>query len=141
MITVSEIISNAKAFGACGLANHKIQSWEALAELYFSPQGIEFCNNMNFPSMALWHKIRTGHDVSEFGIFIEGRIRHSVNRPNVAIIGTHARLVYNQIGKYTIVLQHGARAIIQASNYAVLNIVKIGTCEVKLETDNTVRVL
>lgn len=138
---ITDILHKAKALGACERANRTIESWSDLAELYFSAQGLEFCDNKNFPSLNLWRKIKTKYDITEFGIYVEGQMRHCVNRPNVAVIGTDARLEYNHIGKYTIVLQHGAMAIIRASNYAVLNIVKIGDCEVKLESDNTVRLL
>lgn len=138
---ITDILHKAKALGACERANRDIQSWSGLAELYFSAQGLEFCINKNFPSLNLWRKINTQHDITEFGIFVEGQMRHCVNRPNVAVIGTDARLEYNCIGKYTIVLQHGARAVIHASNYAVLNIIKIGECDIKLNSDNTVRVL
>lgn len=138
---IADILHKAKALGACDRANLTIQSWPELAHLYFSAQGLEFCSSKNFPSMALWRSIDNRHDITEFGIFVEGQMRYCVNRPNVAIVGTDARLEYNRIGRYTIVLQHGARAVIQASNYAVLNIVKIGDCKVKLESDNTVIVL
>lgn len=138
---INDILHKAKALGACDRVNRNIQSWSELAELYFSAQGLEFCSNKNFPSLKLWSKINRKYDISEFGIFVEGQTRNSVNAPHIAVIGTEARLEYNCLGKYTIVLQHGAKAIIQASNYAVLNIIKIGECKMELEIDNTVRVL
>lgn len=138
---INDILHKAKALGACDRANQDIQSWLDLAELYFSAQGLEFCTNKNFPSLNLWRKINRKYDISEFGIFVEGKRAYSVNQPNIAVIGSEARLEYNRIGKYTIVLQHGAKAVIKASNYAVLNIIKIGECEMELEMDNTVRLL
>lgn len=138
---IKDILHKAKALGACDRADLDIQSWSDLARLYFSAQGLEFCGIKNFPSLKLWRKINSRHDISEFGIFVGGQMRHCVNRPNVAVIGADARLEYNCIGKYTIVLQHGARVVIKASNYAVLNIIKIGECDIKLNSDNTVRVL
>lgn len=138
---ITDILNIAKTLGACDRANLAIQSWPDLARLYFSPQGLEFCSNRNFPSLKLWRKIDSRHDITEFGIFVGGQPRHCTNLPNVAVIGSVARLEYNCIGKYSIVLQHGARASIKASNYAVLNIVKIGDCKVSLETDKTVRLL
>ena len=138
---IKDILNKAKTLGACHLADLAIQSWSELAQLYFSPQGLEFCSLRNFPSLRQWRKIKAQHDLGEFGIFVDGQVRHCVNRPHVAVIGTDARLEYDHIGKYTIVLQHGARAIIKASNYAVLHIVKIGECDVRLESDKTVRLL
>jgi len=82
-------------------------------------------------------------DVDKLGVFVDfGNISRS-NDKNIALIGkTHGELTINDNTViHKIILMHGAKTVIHASNYVVLLIVKIGNCEVELHKDETVVML
>lgn len=130
--------------GACKLAKDPIYTWQSLARLFFSPQGMEFCSKKSFPKLNIWKRITQQCDTRALCIYVDEKQKVSdlKNKHQIALIGnTCAELRYDKVGKYTVVLMHGAKASIIASNYAVLNIVNIGNCDVKMDIDNTVVVL
>ncbi|MCM1075942.1 MAG: hypothetical protein NC411_01115 [Bacteroides sp.] len=142
MIQINEILDRAKSLGACDRANLLLSSWEELSQLFLSPQGLEFCEKLKYPRLPMWQEIKKSIDVCKLGFFIDERNVIGRDASHTVLIGrTSAVLEYDCVGMYHIVLMHGAKAVVTASNYAVLHIVNIGGCEVELKTDNTVKVL
>lgn len=140
MIKIIDILEKAVCMGACALAKRSYDTWEELSRLFLSPQGIEFCQNNKFPSLKIWEDIKKSENVRKIGYHINNGEVIGCNSPYIVIVGnTSAKLTFNSLGMYRVILMHGAKADIEATNYAVLNIVKIGDCKVNLKTDKTVR--
>lgn len=141
MMNVSEVIREARTLGAC-IGSGKVSDWRSLAWLFFSPQGREFCEEKNFPSLSMFQRMKP-YNVEQFGIFVDlGRVSRS-NDKDIALIGdTCGELKFDENKVvHKVMLMHGAKAHIKASNYAVLLIVNVGGCEVTIDKDETVIVL
>ena len=140
--TIETVLALARDKGACEKAT-KATSWKSLAWLFFSPQGQEFCEKQNYPSMIVWDRIMEQTDPTRYGIFVDKGKVEIRGRENVALIGeTEARCYFSTPRKpHRVILMHGAKARIVATNYAVVNIVKIGNCEVKIDKDQTAAVV
>lgn len=136
MISVAEIMEQALKNGACSKSKG-VSDWKTISWLFFTPQGTEFCQDNNFPSIEDFREIK--HNISDFGIFVDtGEITRS-NDGNVALIGnTFGRLVFDDnTNVHKVVLMHGAKAFIIARNYAVVRLITIGDCEVNIHKDKT----
>ena len=133
-------MKSARLCGAC-TGSGKVSDWRSLVWLFFSPQGREFCEEKNFPSLPMFRQMKT--NVEPFGVFVDaGRVVRS-NDKDIALVGdTCGELTFDDNNVvHKVVLMHGAKARIKASNYAVLLIVNVGGCEVAIERDETVVVL
>lgn len=136
MISVAEIMEQALKNGACGKSKG-VSDWKTLCWLFFTPQGTEFCEENNFPSIEDFREMAT--NISDFGVFVDkGKIIRS-NDGNVALIGnTYGELVFDDNTKvHKVVLMHGAKAFIIARNYAVVRLINIGDCEVNIHKDKS----
>ncbi len=138
---IQGIMESAALLGACR-KTEDISDWSSAVQLFFSPQGREFCEEKNFPDLSMFREMKN-HGISEFGIFVdEGNVCRS-NDKDIALIGdTCGDLKFDKNNVvHKVILMHGAKARIKASNYAVLLIVNIGNCEVDIIKDKTVIVL
>lgn len=140
MKTVNEIMQSASLLGACAKSNG-VSDWRSLTWLFFTPQGREFCEDNNFPSLEMFQGMKD--NISEYNILVDAGNISRQNDVNVGLIGnTSAQLVYNDNTEvHKVVLMHGAKARIKAANYAVILLVNVGNCEVEIEKDNTVVIL
>lgn len=140
MKTISEIMQSASLLGACAKSNG-VSDWKSLTWLFFTPQGREFCEENNFPSLEMFQGMRD--DVSKYGVLVDSGNLSRRNDANIGLIGnTSAELVYDDnTVVHKVILMHGAKARIKASHYAVILLVNIGNCEVEIEKDQTVVIL
>ncbi len=140
MKTVNEIMQSASLMGACAKSNG-VSDWKSLTWLFFTPQGREFCEEHNFPSLEMFQGMRD--NVSKYGVFVDSGAVSRQNDVNIGLVGnTSAELVYDDnTVVHKIILMHGAKAKIKASRYAVILLVNIGDCEVEIEKDQTVVIL
>lgn len=136
MKSVSDVMKQALENGAC----HKskgVSDWKTLVWLFFTPQGMEFCEENSFPSLNVFREMDSS--ISDFGVFVDkGEITRS-NDANIALIGkTEGRLVFDDNTKvHKVILMHGAKAFIAVRNYAVVRLVNIGSCDVKISKDKS----
>lgn len=137
---VADVMRSALELGACNQSG-KATDWKSLCWLFFTPQGREFCENNNFPSLEIFRGMRAY--VASYGVYVDGGAVTLRNNANVGIIGeTVATLEYDDNTKvHKVILMHGAKATIKASNYAVINLTNVGNCEVNIINDGTARVL
>ena len=140
MNKVAQIMKDAGLIGACSKSG-KVTDYKSLVWMFFSPQGREFCEQNNYPSLPMFRRIR--EEVLEFGVLVDRGIIERNNDENIALIGnTEATLVYTDNTKvHKVILMHGAKAKIKASNYAVILLVNMGACQVEIEKDATVAIL
>lgn len=138
---IEEVMKSASLLGACS-GSEKVSDWKSLAWLFFSPQGREFCEEKNFPELSLFQRMKE-HNIAELGVFVdEGEVYRS-NDKCIGLIGdTCGELKFDENSVvHKVILMHGAKAHIKASNYVVLLVVNIGGCEVTIDADKTVVVL
>lgn len=129
--------------GACSESG-KASDWKSLAWLLFTPQGREFCEDNLFPTIEMWRDIKP-HVTDDMHIFIDrGTYLKSRNSANIALVGeTEAKLEYSGADMvHKVIIMHGAKARIRATNYAVVLVVIIGEgCVVEFDNDETAKIL
>lgn len=137
---VSDVMQDAIRLGACSQSG-KATDWKSLCWLFFTPQGREFCENNNFPSLEIFRQMKPY--VEAYGVFVDAGMISMKNNANVGIIGkTEAMIEYDDNTKlHRIILMHGARTVIKVSNYAVVNVINVGNCPIEVINDGTGKVL
>lgn len=126
--------------GACGQSD-KATDWKSLCWLFFTPQGREFCERNNFPSIGVFREMKPY--VRTYDVFVDAGDVELRNNANVGIIGdTNATLEYDDNTKlHRVIAMHGAKITVKVSNYAVVNIVNVRNCHIEVINDGTGRVL
>ena len=137
---VSDVMRSALELGACNQSG-KATDWKSLCWLFFTPQGREFCENNNFPSIEIFRNMKP--NVEKYGVYVDAGDIQLKNNVNLGIIGdTDAMLEYDDnTVVHKIILMHGAKATIKASNYAVINLTNVNNCQVTIINDGTAKVL
>jgi len=113
---------------------------EELIDLFFTPQGIEFCTTNNSPSLDAFRRFK-GPQATRGGFYIDTPVK-AKNLPRVALIGkeTVAELEFTETKRHTVVLMHGAKARITASGYSVVFVTNAGG-EVKIIQNDNAKIL
>lgn len=141
-MTPKDIMKSAIALGACDKSG-KATDWGSLAWLMFTPQGREFCEEKKFPSLEMWRNMKDSI-VGKQPVRIDAGEITMNNPKNLAIIGnTTANLTYSGVDVvHKLIVMHGAKARVRATEYAVVLVVKIGDgCEVEYNNDETAKIL
>lgn len=140
METVNNIINTALSLGACSGSNG-VTDWKSLCWLFFTPQGREFCEGNNFPTLDMFRGM--SDNVRPYGVRVDAGKVDTSNPGNIALIGETEGMITldDNTRVHKVVLMHGSKARIKASNYAVVLIVNIGGCDIEIDKDNTVVIL
>lgn len=140
MSSVTDILKSAIDLGACEKSS-KVTDWKSLCWLLFSPQGVEFCENNNFPSIEQFRGL--DNDLTDFGVYVDKGKVSRVNDSCIALIGnTRGELVFDDNTKvHKVIVMHGAEAFIVARNYAVVRLYNIGDNKVDIHRQATAVVL
>ena len=134
MTKEQRIHKQANKLNVCPLMK-EVKSTDELIELFYTPQGIEFCSKNNFPSMADIIPFR-GLQAARGGFYINTPIKLK-NPKRIALFGkdTVAELEYDDVSqRHEVVVMHGATAKIKASGYAV---VFVTNASGRIETEET----
>lgn len=133
---ISDIMHEAIDLGACEKTN-SVSSWKTLSWLFFSPQGMEFCEKNNFPTLSMFRDM--DDEIASNGIFVDAGVIQRNNDSVIACIGnTDARLVFDDPTKiHKVIVMHGATVFIVARNYAVVKLVNIGNNKVSISKDSS----
>ena len=137
MKAIDEILHKALQLGACNKSNG-VTDWKTLVWLFFTPQGIEFCQKNNFPTLEMFREIK--EEVEGFNVFVDAGVQKRSNDSCVALIGpkTKGELVFDDNTKvHKVIVMHGAKLDIVLRNYAVVRLINIGDCEVRKHRDKT----
>lgn len=120
MSLIKNIFKEAKEFPLCDRFTGK-ESFDEIAELLLSPQGIEFCTKNNFPDLDTFEQFDPAFAESK-GVYINSGKIELENKHMVLLVGdTEAVLKYNNLDHpYNVVLMHNSFAEIHADNYAAV---------------------
>lgn len=122
--------------GACEKSNG-VSDWKTLVWLFFTPQGLEFCEKNDFPDIEMFREIKYG--LEGLNVYVDSGEINRYNDLNLALIGnTQGRIIFDDNTKvHKVVLMHGAKAFIVVRNYAVVRLINIGDCEANIHKDKT----
>lgn len=126
---ISQIHEQAGRLGQCGKFSGN-EDLNQIIDLFTSPQGVEFCLAHHFPALNTLAMFKP-FDVHEKGVFINFGGLTISDRHRVVLIGrTSATINCNENVRYEILLMHGAKAVINANNWAVVSVKADKGCEV-----------
>jgi hypothetical protein len=137
MKAIDEILQKALQMGACNKSNG-VTDWKTLVWLFFTPQGIEFCQKNNFPTLEMFREIK--EEVEGFNVFVNAGVQKRSNDSCVALIGpkTKGELVFDDNTKvHKVIVMHGAKLDIVLRNYSVVRLINIGDNEIRRHRDKT----
>lgn len=129
------MIEEAIKMGACK-GTEKADNLRKMAKLFFTPQGIEFCLEHNYPSLEEFRK----YNAEEFSVYVDKEVKFK--NKDIALINSKAELEFSGVEKsYKIILMHGSQAEITVKNYAVIKIEKSKDSKVNVKNDGSAVVL
>ncbi len=110
------VIEEALKLGACRKVS-RVSDFEELAELFLSPQGIEFCIENNYPNVDYFRSVK--EQAKPFDIYVDETVE--LDR-SVVLVNSKAKLHLSGCKLYHVVLMHNSKAEIYADKYAVVKI-------------------
>jgi len=136
--TIQMIYSQAQLLGACDLFKGN-EDLAEIVQLFKSPQGIEFCLKNNFPNLSTVRFFKQ-HGVERYEVYIDAGNIQLDNPTNAILIGrTVANINCDTNKAHSVVLMHGARAVLTARQWAVAFVKEgRGTACVKTVYDNAI---
>lgn len=136
---IQQIYEQARLLGACSLFTGKERTLEDIVSLFTTTQGMEFCVNNHFPNMATFRLFKP-YKVERFGIYIDAGTITLHNPKQAILIGrTSATINNDTLEAHEIILLHGAKAIVNASGWAVCKTtVETGCSIIRNTSENAV---
>ena len=137
---IKQIHSDALTLGACDKITGQ-EDLNGIIRLLFSPQGRGFCIKHQFPSRKVFRQFLKYHP-EKHGVYIDaGKI--TLDEPkNVYLVGkTTATITFEETEGHNVCLMHGARAVIHAGGYSVVNIKKDVDSTAEIHRTGRARVL
>lgn len=138
---IQQIYKQARLLGACELLTGKERTLEDIVRLFITPQGIEFCSEHDFPNMETFRKF-IPYNVERFGIYIDAGTITLHNLRRVILIGNTAATINNDtLDAHEIILLHGAKAVVNASGWAVCKTTIGRGCDIVCNTSGNAVIL
>ena len=111
----------ARKFALCNMFKGT-EDLRELADLIFTPQGIEFVINNRFPDLNTFRRFKP-YKPERYGIYIDcGQISLNEQRRVLLVGKTSATLNYKATEGSNVYLMHGAKASVVAGGYAVVKV-------------------
>ena len=117
---MKEIINKAKQRGACQRIAD-VNNYTSAINLFFSPQGREFCISNNFPTLTDWQRLSKAK-LREHNILVDADNITINSNGMVGIVGnTKAKIYATDPSKiHYIVAMHGCSIDVIASDYTIV---------------------
>lgn len=129
----------AEKYRKCNMFKGTERTVEELAEVFMSPQGLEFCMRYHFPNLATFRLFK-GSGVEKYGIYIDAGTITLKNPERAILIGHTSATVYcDSLERHSVTLLHGAKASVNAAKWAVVRVQAEQGCSViKNTSENAV---
>lgn len=131
----------AEKYRKCNMFKGTERSIEELAAVFTSRQGLEFCIRYHFPNIATFRLFK-GQGVEKYGIYIDAGVITLNNPARAILIGrTSATVNCDECKQHEIMLLHGAKAVVNASKWAVASVTASFGCSVIKNTSENAIIL
>lgn len=118
---LKKIYQDGKALGACSAFSEAKTVKEIVDEL-FTPQGIEFCLKLRFPTLDVFRQFDK-EEVKQYGVYIDcGDIELSDPQRAFLVGNTKATIKCAKLQNNSIYLMHGASVSVIASGFAIVRV-------------------
>lgn len=127
---IRQIYAQAKILGVCPLFTGLERTLDEIIDLFASPQGIEFCIKNHFPNIATFRLFKR-YNVEKYGIYIDAGTITLKNPVRAILIGRTSATIYcDTLEMHDITLLHGAKAVVNASKWAVAHTTVESGCNI-----------
>lgn len=136
---INQIYAQTKIIGQCG-AMTGTEDFAAICRLFKSAIGVEYCIEHHFPNMATLRMFKP-YNPEQYGIYIDAGVITLKNPRQVLLCGrTSATINCDSLEhRHEVILMHGAKAVVNASKWAVCSVtVEQGCSVIKNTSDNAI---
>ncbi len=133
---INQIYAQTKVIGQCG-AMKGTEDFDAICRLFKSAIGVEYCINNHFPNMSTLRLFKP-YNPEKNGIYIDAGVITIKNPKKVLLCGRTSATIFCDDLEYRheIVLMHGAKAVVNASKWAVCSVTQEQGCSVIKNTSD-----
>lgn len=118
---LKEIYQDGKALGACSAFSEAKTVKEIVDEL-FTPQGIEFCLKLRFPTLDVFRQFDK-EEVKQYDVYIDCGEIELIDPQRAFLVGnTKATIKCAKTQNNSIYLMHGASVSVIASGFAIVRV-------------------
>lgn len=115
------IYQDGKALGACS-AFSEAKSVKEIVDELFTPQGVEFCLKLRFPTLDVFRQFDK-EEVKQYGVYIDCGEIELTDPKRVFLVGnTKATVKCAKTQNNSIYLMHGASVSVIASGFAIVRV-------------------
>lgn len=115
------IYQDGKALGACS-AFSEAKSVKEIVDELFTPQGVEFCLKLRFPTLDVFRQFDK-EEVKQYGVYIDcGEIELTDPKRAFLVGNTKATVKCAKTQSNSIYLMHGASVSVIASGFAIVRV-------------------
>lgn len=115
------IYQDGKALGACS-AFSEAKSVKEIVDELFTPQGVEFCLKLRFPTLDVFRQFDK-EEVKQYGVYIDcGEIELADPKRAFLVGNTKATVKCTKTHSNSIYLMHGASVSVVASGFAIVRV-------------------
>ena len=115
------IYQDGKALGACS-AFSEAKSVKEIVDELFTPQGVEFCLKLRFPTLDVFRQFDK-EEVKQYGVYIDcGEIELTDPKRAFLVGNTKATVKCAKTQNNSIYLMHGASVSVIASGFAIVRV-------------------
>ena len=115
------IYQDGKALGACS-AFSEAKSVKEIVDELFTPQGVEFCLKLRFPTLDVFRQFDK-EEVKQYGVYIDcGEIELTDPKRAFLVGNTKATVKCATTQNNSIYLMHGASVSVIASGFAIVRV-------------------
>lgn len=115
------IYQDGKALGACS-AFSEAKSVKEIVDELFTPQGVEFCLKLRFPTLDVFRQFDK-EEVKQYGVYIDcGEIELADPKRSFLVGNTKATVKCTKTQSNSIYLMHGASVSVVASGFAIVRV-------------------
>lgn len=115
------IYKDGKALGACS-AFSEAKSVKEIVDELFTPQGVEFCLKLRFPTLDVFRQFDK-EEVKQYGVYIDcGEIELADPKRAFLVGNTKATVKCTKTQSNSIYLMHGASVSVVASGFAIVRV-------------------
>lgn len=115
------IYQDGKALGACS-AFSEAKSVKEIVDELFTPQGVEFCLKLRFPTLDVFRQFDK-EEVKQYGVYIDCGEIELTDPKRVFLVGnTKATVKCTKTQSNSIYLMHGASVSVVASGFAIVRV-------------------
>ncbi len=115
------IYQDGKALGACS-AFSEAKSVKEIVDELFTPQGVEFCLKLRFPTLDVFRQFDK-EEIRQYGVYVDcGEIELTDPKRAFLVGNTKATVKCAKTQNNSIYLMHGASASVIASGFAIVRV-------------------